>query len=113
MFNQFKSKKDGFKHEDVLKIIESLSFDEIEWLYECCSVIIFGSNIQEIDQINMFFERKGCKLKKIKCDKFGFSKKRLRFADDKWFIRQIFLEFQNRGQIVTGRHYDSINNYKP
>jgi hypothetical protein len=99
-----------FDHDAVGSILSSLDFEEIEWLFECCSPIQMGLKIQEIPQINRFFERKGIPLKKLKKDE---PEKTLRFADDKWFLYHVFSEWQLRGMIATGRHYDSIKNYKP
>lgn len=105
------NKKNKFNDNDQIKLIlSSLEFEELEWLFECCSPIQMGLKIQEIPQINRFFERKGITLKKLKKNE---PEKTLRFADDKWFLFHIFNEWQRRGEIATGRHYDSINTYKP
>jgi hypothetical protein len=71
-----------------------------------------GLKIQNIDEINLFFEERGCKLIKERKDNFGKIEKKLRFADDKWFLYALFSEYQKRGNIVTGKHYDAINKYK-
>lgn len=109
-WNNIFNKKEEFDHDKIESILSSLNFEEIEWLFECCSPIQMGLKIQEIPQINRFFERKDITLRKLKKNE---PEKTLRFASDKWFLFHVFYEWQNRGRITTGRHYDSIHKYKP
>lgn len=107
--------KTNYNHDKVENIIKSLNHDDLNWLYRCCSIIIFSMEIQNIDKINEFFKKKRCKLKKIKrskFDKYFPPVPKIQFADSKWFIRTVFDEHQKRGNIVSGRHYESIKNNK-
>lgn len=85
-------------------IIKKLSDDEIIWLFDQCSIIIFSLPISNIDKINDFFKSKKVNLNLKK-------KNGIQFGDDKEFIKEVFDEYSKRGYIVTGRHYDSINSY--
>lgn len=104
--------KSNFNYDMVNNVFESLDYEEIEWLYECCCPIIYELRIQESKEINKFFERHGCKLYPRK-GKYGILLDTIYFAEEKWFITKVFDEYKKSGgEEITQKHYNAIENYK-
>ena len=107
MFNLFKTKNIKYDYENIKFIIKNLKPPEINWLYKNCMVVMFSMRIENTHKINDFFKKKNIS----KINKKVNPKENLNFVDEKWFIYEIFSEYMKRGNIISGKCFDSIRNY--